>query len=1845
MAAALAAAAVAVCSYAAGNGRKDVKTDDDGHVLASLWKEYDDAYSADRPQKAEQVLDAIIGQAKSRGYVWDFYDALVKWHDVVLSRDWKRSTEVSGRIKADAEEFGNPVVLYNLAAGRLVQENIDSVWYSANVAVRSDKLKQARNEHIYAADANLAAMPDFIRENISNDYEYLLWSLSYVRKYHSSSVAPDVRVNALNDLSLYLGGTYPSGAYLEFRNIPGYSFSSDNESRTAALKAFVEKYDDKAISLLASMELLLDRKNTCDRSGWDKSVPKATSDDYRKLRDDCAGFEKLRKSFSGREAVIADSCTGIKELISKLDSKVINVTMDDLTAVVTLRNLEKASVELRKDSLTGPVVDKAMLKNTVCSYYVADTVRYSFPDTIDDGDYVVICREGDSERMCMFSKNTVSIAYRTNARGLGIYVADYKTGEPIGKADLEMIYKGRTVKTAKDFEFDGFTSVDVLVDSLKTVYSGALMLKCSFTDADGIYRSSQSVYIPGDRAVPDVSTRINAMILKDRSAFNPGDTVSFKAILYSVNDGRYDVLPEGKDVNAILYDADGKNVASLPLTTNEFGAVAGDFSIPLGVKGGSFCIAVSVEGTVYGSSRFTVDEFVLPTYTLEFSKDTSLYYNGDTVVVRGHIASYSGHSISAAKLLWSVRSGRMDEVAAGEISETSRGDFEFSFRIPDGGYADMAYYVTVKSVDQTGETLEWTTTYRVERSLVFDMSLENTADGSMAMSQPWQYVENHPHDSAMLDGEVARFKTKVWASGSVSDEVQLSIPIEYRVRRDSETVLAGTVLSGSVLEVDLTGMPSGLYVVDAETVFERPDGKKDELKYTYHLLKTGRGDSVLDADVEFFSRKYDGQSIAVQAGCTKGPQWIVAELYGDKAQLLHSEIVYLDGVKGQEGSVRLIEYEYMDEYPDAVSLCLFSFKNGRSRSASYSFFRDKASDGVLPLEFTSFTDRSVPRAECVFGIKTLPGVECAVSVFDISTERIARNIWQAVVKQEMRPLSVNYRSRCGGVESGGDAIPFLLASSNKAASGSALTKSVMVRGASSAFDSESAVEMSRDMAVEESFDEMAGADDITIRENFDNTLAFFPFLRADDEGNVEFRVNTSDKLSTYCVQLFAHNKEMDNAASRHNFLVTMPIKVSVVQPQFLYGGDVYRLKASVSNGSDEEISGNLQLYVYDSSDYSEASPVLVRTMPLAVGAGDSAAGEFEVDVPCTDSGILGFKVVYRAESGGQTVSDGMFVTVPVYRPVQTLTEAHSALLLAGMDRDSLKTALASLFTGTLGQTLQYREISLLDMILEAVPDKVEPKSDDVLSVTEAYYVNVMAGVLNPDKAESDGASAGASAMSDESAASDSGMTDESAPADSTMSELASDSELVGLLSKIMACQNSDGGFAWFEGFKSSPVLTAVVLERFALLRDFVRDNEAVGSIDAAFFGRFFNEAVPDAVKYLDDRMFADEYPSWYGGISLEQYLYLRSMYPEITFVPKADKKAVAEFRKEVKSWLLPSKNAGLNGYILQKARRMATALNLSCESSASLASSLGVSSRKSLTKSVEADITSLLEYAVAHPSGGIYYPNAVMPFRGLLESEVYAHSLICNLMSRYSELYSSSPKTASIAAEAWNVAEGIRLWLMVQKETQQWDNDPAYINAVASVLAGSDDVKSASVAVLSKKYMKPFEQVAASGNGFTVVRKFYRLEAADEKDEGGTGQPLKVEIKEGDVLCTGDKLLAEYKVWSAENRSFVRLVTPRYAALRPVQQLSGNTGGWFRPLYSGGAYGVGFSVSPYAYREVKADRTNWYIDVCPEEYTTFSEEFYVTQSGIFTAPAVTIESLYAPHYRANDMFGGLLRVE
>ena len=893
----------------------------------------------------------------------------------------------------------------------------------------------------------------------------------------------------------------------------------------------------------------------------------------------------------------------------------------------------------------------------------------------------------------------------------------------------------------------------------------------------------------------------------------------------------------------------------------------------------------------------------------------------------------------------------------------------------------------------------------------------------------------------------------------------------------------------------------------------------------------------------FFKTLSTDDTLAIRAVAGSQRTWMVVSLYGTGNVLLDRRLVEF-APQGDSPAETTVSYEYKDSYPDAITLDLLYFQNGNYYSRS-AVARRPDNRYEMPLKVTRFRDETLPGSTYTFMFSGIPGMEVAASIFDKSTENVSSNNWSIIRAAQIPSAHVISRVFSGtDYCDAGLYSPVYYAGAGRPMFKSASRNGPVMMATQSAVAFETAEMVMDDampMVEEEEVLEMGYAapepesvpESGYIRENFANTIAWEPFLLADDNGEVSLRFTNADKLSTYYVQLYAIDSQMRNAVLRREMVVSLPVKVAVVEPLYLYRDDEYTVAATLSNSKPQDISGEVEISFYGGADYKKAPLLSTHKEKITVPASSAARFDYPATVPATDS--LGILIKFTADQDSYG-SDALFTAIPVYQPVQTLTEAHSSLLFPSDNREEVISRLRAQFINVPGSQAAVREISIFQMLGEAIPEKIDIKSNNLVCLLDSYYANYLLEKMGQGR--------------------------------------LSQEQKEDVMNRLLACKKADGGFSWFPDMDSSPILTAVLLEKFALMG---------------------LKVDPATVQYLDSQYFHKEKrPYWYGGISMAQYAYIRALYASVPFSSKGiDNKEWKAFKKAFKKYLVPAKVRGLNGQILAKTFRIKT-LQLLYESQEGLrlASDWGIRlfSSSRMRKSLEKDLESLVQYAQPHVSGGQYFPNAVMPWRGQMESELYAHALLCDLMDKYGH-----PE----------IANGVRLWIMVQKETQQWASDPAYIQALGAVLSGPREILDTKVLALSASFSKPFEQIKAAGNGFTVERKYF---LGDK------------ELKEGDVVKVGDRIRAEYRLWSEENRSFVVLRAPRPAGLRPVQQLSSYT--W------------------RCYRSVLAASTEFWFEVFAEEKQTVTEEFYVTQQGSFRSPVADIECLYAPHYRANDAGGG-----
>jgi len=1526
-------------------------TDSQDHRLLKLWQEYAKAESADLPKTQISVLDRIKKEALRERFTWDYYDACDRYRTVRARSNWKLRDSLNTAFRAEIEAYGDPAAIYYMRRG---EEGLEQF-----VLENEKALRKGSSPEFWKRDWRLnnyrfsAALKGYIK----NDWDWCLWSL-----FPKETMEPEYR-------------DYPLSAFVEWENLP-------REGRDAALEAYAARYDGKAVSLFAKEDLLQNR--------FGALFGKGVSDDYKALRRDCEAVVAEAKTYKGAEKEIAECCGIASGLIAQMDAKSLFFDIEDSRLTITVQNIDKVTVKVFKGK---EKVWESEEKNPARSYYAADEIKAVLPP-VADGTYSVQCSAGDIKESIDWEKYTISVASRWNEEGLGIWAADFRTGEPLPRVDVEAVDGDKVVRTLKDFALDGFTTLPEDFNSLFSKSGRNLRVRSG-------ERASMTVYAGGYFS-PDLSDKPqmhSCVLLTDRSAFQPGETVHFKAVLYS---GKYRLRPlSGAAVKVLLRDVQGAVIEEKSFTSNTLGSIAGEFVLQRRERNGNYSIVVMEGGNALVHKYIKVDDFVLPTFDLVFDRQPQLWFPVEEITLKGTVKAYSGHSLAGGDISWRVtHNGR--EWASGRLEpEKDRFSFTFPADTTENNRWGSSYAVSVRVTDVTGETMEF---------------------------QQWVQVYRKPEPQVQLD--------------------------HFFEDLDEEGQVGAKVVSGT-----------------AET-------------------------------------------------------WMVAELYGTGNKLLGRKLVHFSPVGGRFAETT-VSWPFTESGPEAVFAAFIYFQDKQV----YTHMTDKArrdSSYDMPLSFGRFLDTTVPGAQYTFDIRTGAGAEVAATVFDKSTERFMANTWSTVRPYEKPRPYVNISTMPG--RDGGRRRLYFTGDSR----GMVLMSKASVTNDMDMVEEEAMADMAVPVAMEaggEAAEDLTA--DIPIREDFATTIAWEPFLKADSDGNVKFTFTNSDKLSTFYVQLFSHDAQMRNSVLRREMVVTIPVKISLVEPQFLYEGDRWNMRVGLASGLGEDVTGSLAVAFMDGSDYRTAKVISSVAQELTVPSGGSCS----VDIPFTaPSGLqtLGVKITFVPQ-GILNGSDGVFVTVPVTPAVQTLSEAHSAVLLSGMDRTALEKDLRAAFVNIPGSAASLREIAIIDMIREALPEAIEPRCENAIALSSALYAAALCDSLGVDP--------------------------------------AFDRE--GAIKKLQALRGSDGGYAWFPGMQSSAIVTAVVLQRLHGL-GLVDEEAAVHFIDREYFRR-------------------DEKRWWYCGLSMEQYLYTRSLFPEVSF----GEKTTADFRKAAREYLVPRKARGLNGQVFAKSRRLLTLDNLSeLEGGTALARKMGVKllAAKKLRKSIAADVESLSQYSEAHRHGGIYYPNAVMPWRGLMESELCAHSTICRLMDRHGH---------------GDIANGIRLWIMLQKETQHWESDPGYIEAIAAVMDAPQSVLDTRVLALSGSYSKPFPEIVATGNGMGIrqMSTVYTVPAASRWSSGSEAGAA------ADSLKVGDRIRISWEVSSEENRSFVKVTLPHTAGLVPVNQVSG--------------YGRG------CYRSVLADRTELWYEAYPEEKITVSEEYYVTRAGAFQCPAASVECLYATHYRAN----------
>ncbi len=253
-------------------------------------------------------------------------------------------------------------------------------------------------------------------------------------------------------------------------------------------------------------------------------------------------------------------------------------------------------------------------------------------------------------------------------------------------------------------------------------------------DASYVYYRDENNSIENISASQYENDNAQVFFFTDRSIYRPGQTIYFKGIAVTKDfTTRKSKCYSGIASKLFLRNANGEDVDSIELKTNEYGSYSGKFVLPQGSLNGEFAI---VDEDINGNISFSVEEYKRPKFFAAYEPVTGSYKVNDSISITGFAKAYAGNNIDGAQVKYRVQrvarfiypwlywrrgypSGSNMEISNGVITTGTDGRFNITFKaIPDLSIDKSLepifdYRITADITDINGETRSATTTVPV----------------------------------------------------------------------------------------------------------------------------------------------------------------------------------------------------------------------------------------------------------------------------------------------------------------------------------------------------------------------------------------------------------------------------------------------------------------------------------------------------------------------------------------------------------------------------------------------------------------------------------------------------------------------------------------------------------------------------------------------------------------------------------------------------------------------------------------------------------------------------------------------------------------------------------------------------------------------------------------------------------------------------------------------------------------------------------------------------------------------------------------------------------------------------
>lgn len=1391
-------------------------------------------------------------------------------------------------------------------------------------------------------------------------------------------------------------------------------------------------------------------------------------------------------------------------------------------------------------------------------------------------------------------------------------VVNATDGQPVPGAKIMLYDRDYDVKTGK---WKRLVHARLTTDENGEAYfknvDGNVLISTSndkFTPAKDIYLSRTRYYEQKD-------DKIKHQLFTDRSIYRPGQTVHASAISYIVKKGLDASVPgKSMELNFILRDANGKQVAEQKATTDEYGTASVDFELPKEGQTGLYFISVNGTATKY----VRVEEYKRPTFEITFPKVNEKYNWGDTVVVKATAKTYSGVPVQGAKVEYQVT--RRNQLwwwgagSAGQLVKTdscvTREDGTFDVEIP------LEASLSGKDEVDMSEFMRIARFFNFEVSaIVTDISGESH-EGVMSLplgTKPTILTVNLPERI-----ETDSLKTVTFAYRNASG-MPISSRLKYRIDK-GEWKDAEANAPVSIKEYASSSASSSLVWKSGVHQLEAICGQ-DTLQQKFTLFSM-KDTHPVEPTTEWYYQTAktfprDGKPVYIQVGSSENGAHIVYSIIAGN-KLLEK------GAWELGDSIVTLPFTYKEEYASGIVLNYSFVKQGKCYTRMMSIARPLP-EKKLNIAWKTFRNRLTPgqKEEWTLKITTPDGKPAKAQLmsvlYDKSLDQIAphswkmslgfsqwlpscywtSNLWYYMMDLlgvyptkyfDQKQLDVDkfdgkffsYYAYMQAVElsklerSSGGTVESVRIQKDEVVREEA--KGIWIRSSKMTRVGAAAPSANKVFDVVEEMPQFAGGsgsdagqylDKVQVRENMNETAFFYPALESDNDGNVAIRFTLPESVTTWKFMGLAHDKEMRNGLLVDEAVAQKTVMVQPNMPRFLREGDKSTIVVKLFNTSDKKVSGNTRMQILD----PETNKVVwQKTQNYSIDAEGSATISF--DVQGLKEGVYINKVV----AAGNGYSDGEQHYLPVLSNRELVV---NTLPITLHQKGEQSFDLSKLFLNKEGKQAKGAEEAKVTieytnnpswLMVKALPAISNPDEEDAISLMSAIYANTITNHVQKHLSLEN-------------------LTQESI-------------RLQNQVEKLKKLQNPDGSFSWWKGMKGSRYMTTSVAEMMVRLNAIAGVQKSIARM------------LTSAIDYLSWQT-AQEVREMKKQEEKKQKVNPSEQALHYLYILSMDGRKMKQNLEQDKAYLLDKMSKMTGDFSIYGKARAAVVLARNSQQNAAYREKAGEY------------LQSVNEYAVYREEMGRYYDTR----KALYSWRNYKIPTQVSVIEAMQMLKPNDKQTI----------EELQRWLLMSKRTQVWDTPVNTVDAVYAFMKGNESnwsrkaenavlkldgkllpmpqdsttlgyVKTerpgkASKLSIDKKsdytswgavyaeFKQPISEIGSMESGIKVRRVIVPAES-ESKGNAQVGEKVKVML-----IITADR-----------DYDFVQITDKRAACLEPVNQLSGYQ------------WSIGCYVSP------RDHATNFYFDRLSKGKHIVEMEYYVDRKGDYQSGTCIAECTYSPEF-------------